>query len=652
MSMVAKLSREAIARPLRFGLVGAINTAVGLAVIMVCIAAGMADVEANATGYAVGLTMSFFLNRRWTFGHSDRIDGSLVIRYAASFLIAYIANLTVALALIGAETVARPVAHVIGAGVYTALFYVLCRSYVFAGGSAQGETKESSSSFSLDGFAIIIVIAVGLLYWALKDIQLGHDQSWYLIAVSKILAGARPYIDIVELNPPLAFYVYMPPVYLAERLGASPSHLFVLYILFLAAVSSLWARSLLRNIAGMSTVYADVAALLTLVLVSAFSAFDYGQRDVLLMTFTLPYLALSLSRLEGAHVTRESAIAVGLWAAIGICLKPYFLVFPIAAEIVFFLYRRRFRKILTPEVIAIGVFGIGYIAATALFLPAYFETIVPMARATYFAYGVHFPYSLPRPAIVFAAITLAIYPFLRTKTAATRRLDMLAAWTVAALTSYVLQNKGFSYHAVPMRIMLVLLTADLIFRDFNIHLIGRLLAKTVLGVVLALLVAQSYVNGAYNNTFVGPLRERIARYPVSDGIYTFTAHLFIGFPLVNHLGVPWDSRFPALWPIPGAVRILTAPENFSPERVAEAKDINRYVTQAVIDDFERRLPSIVIVDARDDKFYFDGVKFDFLANFERNPDFARLWRNYALADTYKGFQIWHKVQLKPAVTAP
>ncbi len=642
---VSRTYKIDLAEMIRFGVVGALNTAIGLSVIFAGISLGLGDVSANVCGYAVGLTASFFLNRRWTFSHEGHLDARLLARYLSSFAIAYLSNLFVTLSLIESGLVPRPVGHVVGAIVYTALFYLFCRGFVFSARDVgkRNHPRAAAASLKIDAFALVLIALSCLLFWLLRDIPIGHDQSWYLVSAHKILEGAKPYRDLVEINPPLAFYLAVPPVYVAEHLGLSPHDTYIAYILLLAVVSVILARAELLKTNGISRTYANFAAALALVMVSAFPTFDYGQRDVLLIIFTLPYLALAARRLEGGDIHGIEAVLVGCWAAVGICLKPYFLLFPAATEAVLFLHRRNVLGRARPELLAILACGVVYAASIPLLFPAYLKTVVPLGRLTYFAYGVQFPDSLYRAEIVFIAIVLAAYPFLRRRSGHHRRLDLLVAWLIAGMLSYAIQNKGFSYHTVPMRIMLVFVIVDLFWADLKVHLALRVASKFVLGILLIMLSAQAYAKGVYHNGFAGELRKRVAHYGAPDGIYTFTAHLFIGFPLANDLNVSWDSRFPALWPIPGAVRILADPGRFSPEAVAAARDADRYVTRAVVEDFERRMPSIVIVDAREDKAYFGGVKFDYIANFERDPAFARLWKNYTLVDSYRDFQIWRKI---------
>src|SRR5215470_6254894 len=69
--------------------------------------------------------------------------------------------------------------------------------------------------------------------------HLHPDVSWYLVATDRILDGARPYRDIIEVNPPLAFYLTTPPVFAARLLHLSSSVCFVAYLSLLIAASVL-----------------------------------------------------------------------------------------------------------------------------------------------------------------------------------------------------------------------------------------------------------------------------------------------------------------------------------------------------------------------------------------------------------------------------
>lgn len=122
---------ELVRQTIRFALVGVVNTAIGLLSIYGAIFffdAGPA--LANAVGYAIGLVISFLLNRIWTF--SDRRAISAVLpRYSLAAAIAYLSNLTAVLALTHYLSLGRYQVQLFGIVIYTVLMFMICRWYVF-----------------------------------------------------------------------------------------------------------------------------------------------------------------------------------------------------------------------------------------------------------------------------------------------------------------------------------------------------------------------------------------------------------------------------------------------------------------------------------------------------------------------------------------
>lgn len=119
-------------RPLgRFLGVGAVNTFIGLGVIYACKRLlEFGDVLANVSGYAVGLTIGFMLNRHWTFGHTGNVRVA-ALRFLAVFGVAYSVNLLCVLLAIRAAGIDDYVSQAIGILPYTAIFYLGSRLYAF-----------------------------------------------------------------------------------------------------------------------------------------------------------------------------------------------------------------------------------------------------------------------------------------------------------------------------------------------------------------------------------------------------------------------------------------------------------------------------------------------------------------------------------------
>jgi putative flippase GtrA len=92
--------------------------------------AGAGDVIANVTGYGVGLVLSFWLNRTWTFGHrGDR--WSAMGRFLLVFAVAYVLNLAVVLLLVRSLQLNSYLSQILGVVPYTLFSYFATRHVVF-----------------------------------------------------------------------------------------------------------------------------------------------------------------------------------------------------------------------------------------------------------------------------------------------------------------------------------------------------------------------------------------------------------------------------------------------------------------------------------------------------------------------------------------
>lgn len=120
----------------RFLLVGVFNTALGYAVIFGCMyLAGLSPELSNAAGYMVGLLVSYFLNRYFTFRSAQRRSTEFA-RFVLVFLTAYTGNLVVLVVLVRILTVHAGFSQVIAGVIYIGTAYMLNKHYVFRSSEA------------------------------------------------------------------------------------------------------------------------------------------------------------------------------------------------------------------------------------------------------------------------------------------------------------------------------------------------------------------------------------------------------------------------------------------------------------------------------------------------------------------------------------
>jgi putative flippase GtrA len=121
---------------MRFVLVGVVNTAVGLLVVIACSEGlGWSPYLSNGVGYAAGLAFGFLMNHVWTFG--DRRHAVITApRYLIAFGISYGLNLLVLAAGLRLLSLPTTIAQAVALSTYSLVFFVLCRHFVFERSSA------------------------------------------------------------------------------------------------------------------------------------------------------------------------------------------------------------------------------------------------------------------------------------------------------------------------------------------------------------------------------------------------------------------------------------------------------------------------------------------------------------------------------------
>ena len=122
---------EMIRQTVRFGIVGLLNTIIGLAAIYsVIFFVRAGPIIANIIGYSIGLVLSFFLNRNWTFDHAGTGHEGLPAFLVVAGL-SYMCNLCVVAVGSYVFGLSPYLAQLCGVITYTTVMFFGCRVFVF-----------------------------------------------------------------------------------------------------------------------------------------------------------------------------------------------------------------------------------------------------------------------------------------------------------------------------------------------------------------------------------------------------------------------------------------------------------------------------------------------------------------------------------------
>jgi hypothetical protein len=495
------------------------------------------------------------------------------------------------------------------------------------------------------GIVVVVLTLAG--QWLQSGVHLNHDVSYFVHFDRWLLQGRSLGSDLFDGNLPMVWVLFMPAAALAQwGLMDEPAAVRLLFWVYFL-VSTALLISVLSQLKSTDR-WASAGWVIAFVLIATLGpGFSFGQREHACILFAMPYLATAVLRLQGGQGPRLSmTIAVGLLAGIGFALKPYFLAVPALIELLL-LWRLGWRSLLgRVESLVLGFTVLAYIVTAGVLLWDYLRTTIELALATYWAYDAADFSAISgrfvrvvQPALYGALIALL------TRTWSPSHAVMLVAGLGFAV-SYFVQAKGFVYHAYPVLVCSLaflgiclgkgLARALAAWRDTGNSLRFALMPIVVLLPLPPVKQAHDdvvrwYVN--YNIAWgpTGQFRQAIIETvnqfaPTRQSyFYAFSTHPFPGFPTASYTAAEWTGRSIVEPFIPALARINEVTDPELRERVVRAGEYQR---QMVIEDFQRRPPTIVFSERTSARLGMNGILFDDIAFYLADPRFQQIWKNY------------------------
>ncbi|WKA27727.1 hypothetical protein [Bradyrhizobium roseum] len=469
----------------------------------------------------------------------------------------------------------------------------------------------------------VFVIAIGLR----QVVPLNTDVSWLLVIGERMLDGQRLFRDIVEINPPMAPFAYLPGVALARLLGVDPRHVIDAQLLLLAAGSLFAASRILRrspatapSLSGMFAVWA--AAVVTILPMHVFA-----QREHIALLTLLPALAVYALRSNREPLPLWAILIAGGGAGITLAFKPFFVV-PVALCILFAAIRSRsWRVLFAPENIIAGAIVASVSLGTYVLYSEYFTITYPLVRDTYLSWSMPAKIIFLNDATLIAAIALVTVLLARQKSKPDPALTIALLASAGFAVSFFLQRRGWAYHSYPMVAVALLAMGYVLTAADGAAMRSRLFAAAS-GLVMAAILAFGML--WFNiQIHVGPIKQAIAGLKPNPRILMLSGEAALGHPLVRDVGGVWVSRQENLW-----LRVFTrlTREKTVVDAATDAR-LNGYLAlerQWLIEDFKKLPPDIILVDNLRDG-WGDWVRAD--------AELTELFKPYALVRSVEGVDI-------------
>jgi len=484
---------------------------------------------------------------------------------------------------------------------------------------------ESRSAAGLSVLSwVLVVLALAVPAAIALAIQLSaypnHDVAWVLWGSREMLHGAQYGRDIIEPNPPLAWYLSMPTTALAMALGVPLDRTFTIFITLagvLSAASLIWLRPRRLSI-GQSAVIAMVAVTTLLTMTGR----EFGQREPLMMILVLPYLALAGRRFDGASVPGPRAtIAIGVIAGLGFALKPYFLAVPLLIEVVLKLWGKKPLALFRGENLSAAAVILAYGLWVILSEKPYLYEIIPLVREIYWSFN----YPVLGISVRLTPLILGVAPlaYLFYKQKDGLGLVLTTSF-VGFIFSYLIQQKGYDYHLNPAR-MLPLLLAVRLMVDPGFHRIYRWAALALTFAFFVLWMDRSIRwwsaarPGGSLYRQIEQINGSIARHASGGRYIVITIRTYPNFPAGIYAPARYASRTNAQWFLPAVAQLR--------EKGQPSASVERHAREFVMHDLQTK-PDLVLLDTNAKGHTLGPRDFDILKFYQEDPAFRQIWRPY------------------------
>jgi hypothetical protein len=493
-----------------------------------------------------------------------------------------------------------------------------------AAAPSDGRLRYETLARRLIPFAsALAAFAIGLLR------PLNTDVSWLLTVNDRVLAGAVPYRDVVELNPPASILLYRIPVVVANWLSLRSEIVVVaMMALLIGGMLAYVGKTLMRYRLGVShnnLIFLSICALVLSVL-----PFDEtAQREHFATIFALPYALVAIARVMDKKIGALDSLFAGAMMGLCVAIKPHF---ALCALIVsgFESWRSRdLRPLFRVENGVAGVVALLYFAGSLAFFPRFFSDVLPIVRDLYL------PVRLGPAELISHILVPIILPALvcwlfrdHRHNAGTLVFLLIAAGFLGA---YLIQGKGWSYHAYPV-IAYCLFAASWAMQQargessrFSPRLGAWLLAAALIA------PAPEFFRTDEHHPALEAAILRLSPHPK---ILALAFRQNLGHPLARNVGV-WVGRSWGLWET-GQAALMKERVGDDPVLRAKADAYSEADRSAATLDIETQRPDVVLIQ--------ETTGFDFDHWIAQSPRLEAAMAHYRLVETIEGVEIY---QLSP-----
>ncbi len=514
-------------------------------------------------------------------------------------------------------------------------------------GASEGVGWRVSELWTTLGLALLATM------YGTGRLHVSHDVAVLSEVGDRLVSGQLPYVDYVETNPPLSHYLHALAAWLAGPPGASTIWMVIGLALVGTIAASVAIGLGLEGLVGRRPARRAMAAFVGVsVFVGAVG--NFAQREHLFVLLFLPFLVVRLRRAGGLDTPVALAALAGALGAVGVCIKPHFVVTAGLVELGLLGLVLRGgrsavgRRWLGPGLAVWVATGLLY-PLHFLFVPeamrsALFDVWMPVLVEGYRAYGApELAYRMLLPVWVPVGLAAFVGAALAARVDGARRVARLGVGLAAlgGFAVYFLQWKGWFYHLIPAQVFaavcLALSVGDVMTNALRAGLVRFTAGWAGVIVVVMMVRGQAVSDGGEGRAL---FEEHLAP---GDAVVVWTSDLTPAYPWLTLQGVERVGRYPVVFPLP-----VLFPDGVDAFPDAPATDAERMFRSHLAGDLDRE-PDWVLIDTNIPCLHC-GPGVDFRGYLRAIGLWERVEKDYVEIDAVHGLSLWARRDVGPVET--
>jgi hypothetical protein len=504
-------------------------------------------------------------------------------------------------------------------------------------------TTPEATSYRLSRPGVVAVLAIFVIGMLAQFGQpTGSDVSWLIVVAERLFDGQRLYVDVIESNPPMAIFIYMPAVAIERLSGVSAETAQILITMALAA-GSLWlaARIMLR--AGLQ------ARVEQFVVFGAFALMilprgAYAEREHIAVMLMLPGFVLAAARKGQASIPVFLAVAAGIATGLGATIKPHFILALLLPALYSAFRARSLRSILGPETwIGAGIV-VAFAGFVALAYPAFLSNIVPMEADTYIHDRIPLLALIVDPLFLsLVGVGLAAF-ILRRRDCGDGLPVVIALAALGFALAYLEQAKGWRYQLYPAMALVAILCGTEILPQLAGFVAARDSRRWLrIGVGFAALAGLVPLVAMHNYTYALslPFVAEIRALAPRPKIFALSTDLGIGHPLSRAVGGTWVGAT--------CSQLITQSAKFRRDLTDTDASTKSRMERWIAWDRDRIAEALT--EGRPDAIVYDPATFDWAELVTARPDIAAMLAGYSKTNQVNGVELLVRRDHLPRVLA-